>query len=417
MANNKQDPFAVLKISDYRFFILARFFFTFGFQMQAVIVGWQVYEITRDPLALGLIGLAEAIPFLGIALLGGWVADHFNRKKIILISNLVYLLAAVSLLILTWQFGDYLKLHKAFPVYAIIFITGIARAFFFPAQTALIAQIVPRELYANSSTWSSLAWHIAAVGGPAAGGLIYGFSGVNAAYITVVSFAVTGFIMFFLVHKKPKPVIDSSVSFGRGLTSGIRYVFNNQIILSSISLDMFAVLFGGAVAMLPVFASEVLHVGPEGLGMLRAAPAAGAILMASVLAYFPVQRRAGKKLLLAVAGFGVCMILFALSPWFWVSMLLLFLSGVFDNVSVILRSTIIQLFTPDEMRGRVASVNSIFIGSSNEIGSFESGLAAKLLGLIPSVIFGGTMTLLVVGITAKLSPLLRKLNLTAGTKE
>ena len=345
--------------------------------------------------------------------MGGWVADHFNRKKIILVSNFVYVLAAIALFFLTYRFYPILAGSKGVPIYVIIFITGLARAFFFPAQTALMAQIVPRELYANSSTWSSLAWHIAAVGGPAVGGLIYGFAGVNAAYITVICCVSIGFIMFSLVHKRPKPAVDPTVSFARGLTTGLRYVYKHQIILSSISLDMFAVLFGGAVAMLPVFAADVLHVGPQGLGMLRAAPASGAILMASLLAYHPVQKKAGKKLLWAVAGFGVCIILFALSKWFWVSILLLFFSGVLDNVSVIIRSTVIQLFTPDEMRGRVSSVNSIFIGSSNEIGSFESGLAAKLIGLIPSVIFGGSMTLLVVGVTAKLAPMLRKLNLGA----
>lgn len=403
------DAYAVLRIKDFRMFILARFLLTFGIQMQSVIVGWQVYKITHDPFSLGLIGLAEAIPFLGVALFAGHVADSMNRRRIILVTVIAYLLGAIALLLLSLHL--YAKVNGVFAIYVVIFATGFARGFFYPAQSAFMAQIVPRELYANSSTWNSTIWHIAAVSGPAFGGLIYGFIGVEAAYTTVIAFVIVSFIFFLQMRNLPLPLREVKEGLLKSLSAGIRFVFGNQILLGALALDMFAVLFGGAVAMLPVFAAEVLMTGPQGLGFLRAAPAAGAVIMALVLAYRPPLKHAGVNLLIAVAGFGFSIILFAISRNFYFSLAMLALSGMFDNVSVIIRSTIIQLYTPDNMRGRVASVNSIFVGSSNEIGSFESGLAAKLLGLVPSVIFGGTMTLLIAATTGRFSPKLRKLNL------
>jgi MFS family permease len=274
-----------------------------------------------------------------------------------------------------------------------------------------MAQIVPRELYTNSSTWNSTIWHIGAITGPAIGGLIFGFLGVKIAYITVIFMMLLAVILLTNITNKPVPVTEDNETLFERLKTGLRFVFKNQILLATMSLDMFAVLFGGAVAMLPIFASEVLKVGPQGLGFLRAAPMIGAIVMSFLIAYRPPMVHAGKYMLIAVAGFGLSIIFFALSRNFYLSMGMLFLSGLFDNISVIIRATTLQLVTPDAMRGRVASVNSIFIGSSNEIGSFESGLAAKLMGLIPSVIFGGAMTLLIVGATAKAAPVLRRLNL------
>jgi MFS family permease len=379
--------------------------------MQSVIIGWQVYEVTKDVLALGFIGLAEAIPFLSVALFAGWAADRFNRKKIIMISTFTYLLGAVCLLLLSYRFASLYAQFGVIPIYTIIFVTGIGRAFFYPAQAALMAQLVPRRLYPNSSTWNSTIWHIAAVSGPAAGGLVYGFAGIHTAYFCVVGGVILSLIMFFYVKNKPLPPIVKGETLIQGLGAGIRFVFSNQIILGAISLDMFAVLFGGAVALLPVFASDILHTGPQGLGFLRAAPALGAIGMALFLAYHPPLKSAGRNLLLSVAAFGICIIGFALSRNFYLSLALLAVGGVFDNVSVIIRHTILQLYIPDNMRGRVMAVNSIFVGSSNEIGTFESGLAARLLGLIPSVIFGGSMTLAVVGITARIAPNLRKLSI------
>jgi MFS family permease len=408
---NDTDAYAVLKIKDFRFFVSARFMLTFAIQMQSVVVGWQVYEITHDVLSLGLIGLAEAIPFIASAIFAGYIADRYNRQKVMVVSMLVYLTGALLLLAYSLGYQLFIGVVGVLPLYIVVFLTGIARAFFYPAQLALMAQLVPRKMYANSSTWNSTVWHIAAVGGPAAGGIIYGFVGKQAAYGVVVFSVILSFILFMKLAKyrnqhnlKNEPLLKS-------LSTGIKFVFGNQIILGALSLDMFAVLFGGAVAMLPVFASEILFVGPQGLGFLRAAPAFGAIIMALILAYRPPLKKAGIYLLAMVGVFGLTIIGFALSTNFYLSILLLVLGGMADNVSVIIRSTILQIMTPDSMRGRVAAVNSIFVGSSNEIGSFESGLAAKIIGLVPSVIFGGFMTVMITGIMARFAPNLRKLDL------
>ena len=288
---------------------------------------------------------------------------------------------------------------------------GVARGFISPSQSAFVAQLVPRQLYANSSTWNSLAWHIASVLGPAIGGMLYGFTGISNAYFCVIVLTIIAITSVFFVSNKPLPVINKVENMFVKIASGVKFVFSNQILLAAMALDMLAVLFGGAVALLPMFADEVLHAGPQGLGILRAAPAIGAVLMSAFLAYRPPVHNTGRYLLISVAGFGLSMIFFAISSNLYLSIFILFISGMFDNVSVVIRSTILQLLTPDDMRGRVASVNSIFIGSSNEIGSFESGVAAKFLGLIPSVIFGGVMTQIVVGFIAKKAPLLRKFHL------
>jgi MFS family permease len=407
----QNDAYAVLRIAGYRRFITGRFFLTFAIQMQSVIVGWQVYDLTHDALSLGLIGLSEAIPFLTVALFAGHVADIINRKLIIAIAATIYVLCAFVLLYMSYTMQSLYLTAGVLPLYIVIAITGLARAFFFPAQSAYMTQIVPRRLYANSSTWNSTIWHIAAVSGPAAGGLVYGFAGIHAAFMCVVFFSAISLIFFYRSKSVPLPPRTAGEGIFTSLSTGIRFVFGHQVLLGALSLDMFAVLFGGAVALLPVFASEVLHTGPQGLGFLRAAPALGAILMAMFLAYHPPIHRSGIKLLWAVGGFGACIIFFALSGNFFLSLVLLALSGMFDNVSVIIRGTILQMYTPDEMRGRVASVNSLFVGSSNELGSFESGLAAKLMGLIPSVVFGGGMTVMIVLATAGLAPKLRKMEI------
>jgi len=388
-----------------------RFFLTFAIQMQSVIVGWQVYDLTHDPFSLGLIGLSEAIPFLIVALFAGHVADLFNRKSIIAITASVYVVCAVILLYMSYTMQDLYQTSGVLPLYIVIAFTGLARAFFYPAQSAYMAQIVPRNLYANSSTWNSTIWHIAAVSGPAAGGLIYGFAGIHAAFVCVVIFSVFSLIFFYTSKSVPLPTRNTKEGIFTSLSTGIKFVFSNQILLGALALDMFGVLFGGAVALLPVFASEILYTGPQGLGFLRAAPALGAVFMALILAYYPPLRRSGIKLLWAVGGFGACIIFFAISGNFWLSLVLLALSGMFDNVSVIIRGTILQMYTPDEMRGRVASVNSLFIGSSNELGSFESGLAARIMGLVPSVVFGGAMTVMIVLATAGFAPKLRKMEI------
>lgn len=411
LIGKKYDPYAVLRIRDFKFFLLTRFFLTLGFQMQTVIVGWQVYQITKNPFSLGLVGLAEALPFLTSALFAGHVADIVPRKLIIQIGILVLFICGLLLLFYSSSTST-MEQIGILPIYIIIGFIGVARAFIQPSITAFISQLVERSLYANASTWNSTVWQIAAVSGPALGGVLYGFFGAKVAFITSVSLLFFSLLLFSLIYNKGIPVAKKQKeNLKESLSIGIKFVFSNKVILGALSLDLFAVLFGGAVALLPVFASEILLAGPEALGIMRAAPAFGAVIMAIIMAYFPPLENAGRNMLICVASFGLCMILFALSKNIYFSIFILALSGAVDNVSVIIRSTIVQLLTPDEMRGRVSSVNSIFIGSSNELGAFESGFAAKLLGLIPSVIMGGGITIGVVAVTAKVAPSLAKLNI------
>lgn len=409
----KHDAYAVLRVRDFRFFLTFRFFTTLAFQMQNIIVGWQVYELTRDPLALGFVGLAEAVPNIATALFAGHAADRYNRKRIIVLFTLLFLSGTALLFLFSLKQPGILTRIGVLPIYGVVVISGISRAFLYPSIIALMAQLVPRNLYTNSSTWNSTTWHIGAITGPAIGGLVYGFFGVRVAYLGVLFFLLVSLALLGFVKNRPTPASVEGETLLQRLSSGIKFVFKNQVLLGTMSLDMFAVLFGGAIAMLPIFAAEVLFVGPQGLGFLRAAPMVGAVMMSLVMAHRPPMVHAGRYLMIGVAGFGLSIICFALSRNFYLSLCLLFCSGLFDNISVIIRSTAMQLITPDEMRGRVASVNSIFIGSSNEIGSFESGIAAKLMGLVPSVIFGGSMTLLVVAVTSRFAPMLRKLNLRA----
>jgi len=406
------DPYAVLKIPEFRLFISARLCLTLALQIQAVVVGWQIYSITKDPLSLGLIGLAEAIPSIVVALYAGHVADSTSRKKIILTCVLVLLVCSVVLLYYTLPGGFILQQFGVVPIYVIIFLTGIARGFMGPAIFSFMPQIInDKALYANAVSWTTTTGQGAAMAGPAIGGLLFGFWGITAAYATDMVLLFLAALFFFLISAKPLPVTQERLPIKESLLSGLRFVFSNQIILSAISLDLFAVLFGGAVALLPIFASDILLTGPQGLGFLRAAPAVGSILMAVYLTHSPIRKDAGKRMLLCVAGFGICIILFGLSRSIWFSLLLLGLSGAFDSISVIIRQTLMQTLTPEHMKGRVSSVNNIFVGSSNEIGAFESGTAARLIGVVPSVIFGGCMTLLVVGITAFKADKLRKLQL------
>ncbi len=406
----KHDPFAALRFKEFRFYIFARFFLTTAVNFQAVCVGWQIYEITKDPLSLGLIGLAEAIPYILIAIFAGYVVDHYDRRKILLTAISILVIASISLFYYSMNVEDF-SIKGVLPIYFLIFITGLARGFISPSMFAIMSQLVPKNLFGNSSTWNSTVWQIGAVGGPALGGFIYGFLGVAKAYLLNTFLFTLAFLFFSLITTRAVIKSDKVEGLRKSLTAGIKFVFSNQLLVSALSLDLFAVFFGGAVALLPMFADQVLFVGPKGLGILRSAPAFGALIMAIVLAYYPLKENAGNKLLYAVALFGICTIGFGLSNNFYLSLIFLALSGAFDNISVVIRTTIVQLQTPDHMRGRVSSVNSIFIGSSNEIGAFESGFAAKLLGLVPSVVFGGTMTILVTGITARFAPKLRKLNL------
>jgi MFS family permease len=407
--SNPSGPYAALKIRDFRLFISARFSFTLAIQIQAVVVAWQVYEITHDPLSLGLIGLAEAIPSISVSLYAGHVADSMQRKNIILICLGTLLMCSLALLSFTLNVGQFLLVYGVVPIYSVIFLSGIARGFLTPAIFSYMPQLVPRGLYPNAVTWNSTMWETAAIGGPALGGVLYAFFGVTASYVTDVILMLTGLLLAFGITNKPLPETTLEQGVVEKIRSGLRFVFRNPLILSAISLDLFAVLFGGAVALLPIFAAEILNAGKAGLGVLRSAPSVGALLMAFYITHHPITRNTGKILLACVAGFGVSMILFALSTNFWLSLFLLMMSGMFDCISVIIRGTLLQTLTPENMKGRVSAVNHIFIGSSNEIGMFESGVAARLLGVVPSVIFGGCMTILVVGVTGWVSKSLRKL--------
>lgn len=399
-----------MQVRDFRLFILARLFVTLAIMIQAVVVGWQIYEITHDPLSLGLIGLAEAIPAIGVSLYAGHLADIVQRKKIILLCVITLVLCSAALFFFTLDIGSFILKNGALPIYAVIFVSGIARGFLSPANFSFMPQLINRELYQNAITWNSTIWEGAAVAGPMLGGLVYGFSNITTAYFVDLSLMVLGFCCYFLIPNRPLPTITTEQGTWEKIKAGIKFVFKNQIILSAISLDLFAVLFGGAVALLPIFADEILNVGKIGLGFLRSAPSIGAVLTAVYMTHHPIQKKMGKILLWCVAGFGFCMIGFGFSTAFWISMALLILSGIFDCVSVIVRGTLIHTLTPENMKGRVAAVNSIFVGSSNEIGSFESGVAAKLLGVVPSVVFGGCMTIAVVATTAWKAVKLRRLD-------
>jgi MFS family permease len=324
------------------------------------------------------------------------------------VSTLV--ICSMALLYFTVNVGAFILVNGAFPIYVVIFASGIARGFLSPANFSFMPQLIDRELYQNAIVWNSTLWEGAAVGGPIIGGLVYGFYGITAAYSVDAALMIAGLICYLLIPNRPLPPVSTELGIFEKIKAGIQFVFKNQIVLSAISLDLFAVLFGGAVALLPIFADEILHVGKEGLGFLRSAQGIGAVIMAVYMTRHPIKKNIGKILLWCVAGFGVCMIGFGVSKLFWLSMALLIVSGMFDCVSVIVRSTLIHTLTPENMKGRVAAVNSIFIGSSNEIGSFESGVAAKLLGVVPSVVFGGLMTLGVVGITALRADKLRELD-------
>jgi MFS family permease len=403
----KISPYASLAVPDFRRLIAAHATLTVAREAQIVVVGWQVYQLTHDPLSLGLIGLAEALPFIAIALYAGHVADRATRRTIAIGGTFALLVSAIALLLLTLTPGA-IGASRVWPVYLVVALSATARSFMRPAIFALSAEVLPRELYPNAVAWRTSMWHLAAVVGPAAGGLLYGFNGPALAYgAVIVAMAVALAILLTLAHRT-RPVIVEDLPIGESLKIGIRFVLSEQVLLAAMTLDLFAVLFGGAVALLPAFA-KLLEAGPEGLGVLRAAPALGSIVTGIVVAHRPPMRRAGPALLASVAGFGVCIIAFALSRSFWLSLALLVISGAFDNVSVVIRSTLLQTRTPAHMLGRVSAVNQIFIGSSNEIGAFESGVAARFLGLVPSVLFGGCMTLFIVALTAWRAPSIRRL--------
>jgi MFS family permease len=407
-------PYASLRIKDFRLFILARLCITLAVQIQATVVGVQVYKITNDPFSLGLIGLSEAIPAIAVSLYAGHVADIINRKKIILITVAVLLFCSASLLFFTTQPDLFFGSYGALPIYIIIFISGIARGFLTPANFSFMPQLVPRNLYSNAIVLNSTFWQAGAIGGPVIMSLVFI---TTTKYNVLISYTLDAFlvllslIFYFQIKSRPVPPVSDEQGIIEKIGAGLKFVFKNEVVLSAISLDLFAVLFGGAVALIPAFVHDILHQDDLWVGILRLAPSVGAVITAIYITHYPIKKSIGKKLLLCVAGFGVCMIGFGLSTSIWLSVSLLVLSGAFDSVSVIVRSTLIHTLTPENMKGRVSAVNSIFIGSSNEIGGFESGAAARLMhSLVRSVVFGGVMTLLVVGVTSLKAKKLVKLD-------
>ena len=419
------DPYAALRVPDFRYYVLNSFLLTATLLIQEVIVGYELYKMTHNPLALGLIGLAEAIPFISLSLFGGHLADRRDKKRILQISLLVIMLGSV-VLYLAFRPAVVEQLSQAARlavIYGVLMLIGTARGFYSPASSSLKPFLVPRELYANSATWSSSFWQAGAIAGPGVAGFLYAALGFDNTLLVVIGLYLIGFVFLSLINRQTAPVIANSATASLGLWASLRegfaFVFSNRIVLYAISLDLFSVLFGGVVAILPVFAEDILRVDAAGwsflgvapllsngqlilppavvLGFLRAAPSVGAVITMLALAKFPPTVNAWRNMLLAVAGFGVATLVFAVSTNFYLSLLMLGLTGAFDSVSVIIRQTIMQLLPPDHLRGRVAAVNGIFVSSSNEIGAFESGVAASLLGTIPSVVAGGVVTLLVVG--------------------
>jgi MFS family permease len=402
------DPDLPLSRTQFPVLLAYRVLSILSYQITAVTVGWHVYQLTGNPLALGLIGLAEVIPYFCTALFAGYAVDHLPRRKLGLAACVC--LSITGLLLTAISMG-WLQAHGTTMIYAAIAVTGVARAFLGPIYNALFARVLPRTQFARGAGMGSVAFQTAMVTGPALGGVLVGWAGTTAAYATAAALALVAGVVLVLMQVSEPAVEGERAPIFSSIGEGLRFVFSKQIVLGALALDMFAVLLGGAVAMLPAFIHDILQRGPEALGILRAAPALGAVCVGLWLVRHPPSRHAGRLLLIAVAGFGLCVIGFGLSRHFWLSAAFLLLSGVFDGVSVVLRSTILQLATPDHLRGRVSSINGIFIGSSNELGAFYSGGMARLLGLVPAVVLGGFMTLGVVGVTAWKAPKLRRLDL------
>ena len=396
----KKDPFIALRYKDFRSYLGIRFFFTFAYQMQAVVLGFYIYYLTKSAFALGVIGLCEAIPAVSIALYGGYIADKSEKKKMLtLIFSGVFLSSLVIFIVTLKSMSGYIHAGWIVPIiYTMVFCNGIARAFYGPSAFTVMANSVPKEIYPNSSSWNSSSWQIASILGPLVGGLVYGFYGITAVYCIILAFLLIALVCVFFLRRYP-PIFTPKESIWQSLSEGIHFVFHNKMMIGAMSLDLFSVFFGGAVALLPVFANEILHVGPEGLGIMRATSSLGAVLVMLAMARFSPMGKPWRNLLIAVTGFGLSIICFALSRNFYLSLLFLFTEGAFDSISVLIRGTIMQLLTPDQMRGRVSAVNSMFIGSSNELGAFESGLTAKLMRTVPAVVFGGSMTLGIAFIT------------------
>ena len=398
--NATQDAFAALRYRDFSLVTLNQFCLTLAILIQEIIVAYSLYKITKDPLTLGLIGLAEAIPFIALSLWGGYFADRFNKQTIMKIC----LFFAIPLPLVLWGlFHAYGLKHielstLSWGVYAVIFGLGTIRGFYNPSATSLKPFLIPREIYANGATWTTIGWQSGVIIGPLLGGFMLAFLGRETSLISVAVLLSLCFLLVNLLSKRTFPKIETERVL-QSLGEGFRFIAKTKIVLWAISLDLVSVLFGGVIALLPIFAEDILKIGPEGLGYLRAAPSIGALITMIALTRFPPTRHAWRNMLLAVAGFGLFTLLFAYSNYLWLSLFALAMTGACDSISVVIRQTILQIYPPENMRGRVAAVNGMFVSSSNELGAFESGLAAKYLGPVIATVFGGGMTLLVVALS------------------
>ncbi|CAN5868679.1 MFS transporter [soil metagenome] len=405
-----KNPYAAFRIREFKHFIAGRCLYIMGLRMTGTVIGWWIYLLTNSKLALGFVGLAEVIPALSLALYAGHHIDINEKRKLLLRCVLGYAACIILLIVLSMNFTAS-RLHHwsiAVLICTVIGITGAIRAFSGPTFSALISQIVPKAILPGAASISSATWLVASICGHASAGFLIAFLGINKSFFVIFIMIAGGY--FFLSKLSVKPVfVTIKTKTWQSVKEGLSYVFKTKEILGALSLDLFAVLFGGAVALVPVFAKDILNIGPIGFGWLNAAADIGSIIMVTILTIRPLHRQQGRILFFAVGGFGICIILFAISKIFWLSFAALLMSGCMDGVSVIVRSTILQLKTPDELRGRVMSVNSMFINSSNELGQFESGVAAKLMGTVTSVVFGGCMTIAVVIATWFKAPSLRKM--------
>lgn len=396
-------PFAAFRSSDFRLFQLGKLLSTLALQMQGVAVGWQVYQVTGSALDLGYVGLAQFLPALLMSAFTGHVADHFERRRVLVLCHSLLLICSLLLFV-----GAGSERPSIGSIYVLLVLVGTARAFQGPAATALMPSLVPAHDFPNAVAWSSSSWQVAVIGGPALGGLLYGLGDATVVYGSTMALQSIAVLVYLLIKARPAP--RSRAPEARELSAGLRYIWRKPVILGAISLDLFAVLFGGAIALLPVYAKDILHVGPQGLGLLRSAPALGALLVGVALAYRPLRSNAGLAMFAGVAAFGLATVVFGLSHSFVVSLIALLVTGAADMVSVFVRQSLVQLRTPDAMRGRVAAVNSVFVGASNELGEFESGVAATALGVVPAVVAGGVATCLVVVAWALLFPELRRVD-------
>jgi MFS family permease len=407
----KHDPFEAMRIAEFRHLMFGRFLFIMGLRMMGTLVGWWIYELTDEPFAIGLIGLSEVIPAVSLSLYAGHIIDISEKRKLLLTGVALYLTCAIFLLLLSTGFtANQISKHWiAFSIYVAIFFTGVFRSFTGPTFGTILSAIVPKTTIQNATTWGQGVWLGASVTGHAIVGFLIALFGNTGSLAIICTLVFAGYL--FMYQLKPKPSLNEpgEKKTLESVKEGLRYVYQTKELFGALTLDLFAVLFGGAVAMIPVFAKDILNVGPIGFGWLNAASDIGSVIVIILLTAFPLKKAQGKKLLISVAIFGICIIVFALSKSFWLTFIVLLISGIVDGISVVIRGTILQLKTPDNMRGRVMSVNSMFINSSNEFGQFESGVAAKMMGVVPSVVFGGCMTLLVVIITWFKAPTLKEM--------